>query len=133
MRKLARSRPPLPAAEQPGWAEAEALVSYQTARELDQSNWSALHFAVVYAAPASLVALLLMTWPDGAKQRAGEGRYGRLPLQLAVTRKATAPEVVLRLLEAYPEAVNAANPADGKTVRCPQGLQSGPTAPQQSS
>lgn len=58
---------------------------------------------------------LLMTWPEGARQRVGEGKFGRLPLQLAVTRQAP-PEVVLRLLESYPEAVNAKNEADGKTV-----------------
>ena len=60
-------------------------------------------------------SLLLMTWPEGARVRAGEGKYGRLPLQLAVTRK-TPAEVVLRLIEAYPAGVNARNAADGKTV-----------------
>ena len=37
------------------WSEAEALISFQSVRELDQSNWAAVHFAVVYSAPPGLL------------------------------------------------------------------------------
>ena len=57
-------------------------------RELDGSGWAALHFAIVYGAPAELVGRLLLSWPAGARHRAGEGSFGRLPLQLAASRAA---------------------------------------------
>ena len=82
-------------------------MTVDAAADLDGSGWLALHYAVAYGAPRPLVERLLLAHPDGARARVGTGPLARLPLQLALARQADA-DTIRRLLQAYPEAVNAA-------------------------
>ena len=78
-------------------------MTVDAAADRDGSGWIALHYAIAYHAPTRLLERLLLAHPDGARQRAGAGPLARLPLQLALTRGASA-DTVSSLLAAYPAA-----------------------------
>jgi ankyrin repeat protein len=81
-------------------------VSPHAIRELGAFSNTPLHAACAYQAPLDVIAFLLREHPEAA---AIQNKHGYFPLHNACEYRVSAPKVILRLIQANPQALGQRN------------------------
>jgi len=90
--------------------EAETWISRRD--KLDEEIWRMLpiHAAIMFKAPAFVIASFLKACPNGAKEK---NSNEQLPIHTASQRHDPDDEVISVLLESYPDSINKEDPNGG--------------------